>query len=294
MRYLWSIPSAVVAWFVAGFAATYLKGLPEGTTLFVPPRLDLLVLGGFAGGVMAGLLVRRFRITLPLVLVVAAGMWWATGNSFSDRGLLITLLVASAVGGLFGALGTRSSVFAAFALAIPIAWYALRPANELVDWRWLWQLNGLLVGAGLAFLLYVACWRRGWRSAYSWLPLAGIYLVSFGIVDAVRLISRSNGKPVDEVGNAATDAFFQSFEPILREYWPWLVLAVLLAIPMVALKLRALPPPPPPPDPYAERSNDAVLSDDLDWIDQVEPRRRLLPRRQPVPWHELPHDPAAH
>jgi hypothetical protein len=282
MRYLWTVPSAVVAWFVAGFAATYLKGLPDGTTLFVPVRVDLLVLGGIAGGVAAGLFVGRIRFALPLVLVVAAGMWWLTGNSFTDRGFLTTLLVASAVGGLFGAVGTRSSVVAAFALAIPIAWYALRPANQLADWRWLWQLNGLLVGAGLALLLYVACWRRGWRSAYSWVPLAGIYLVSFGVVDAVRVISRSSGKPANQVGDAATDAFFQSFEPILREYWPWLVLAVLLAIPMVALKLRALPPPPPPPDPYADRSNDAVLSDDLDWIDEVETKRRLLPRRDPV------------
>ncbi len=277
------MPSAVVAWFVAGFAATYLKGLPDGTTLFVPVRLDLLVLGGFAGGVAAGLFVGRIRFTLPLVLLVATGMWWLTGNSFTDQEFLTTLLVASAVGGLFGALGTRSSVVAAFALTIPVVWLALRPANQLQDWRWLWQLNGLLVGAGLAILLYVACWRRGWRSAYSWLLLAGFYLAAFGIVAAIRTISRApTGQSPDLIADAATDAFFQSFEPVLREYWPWLVMAVLLAIPMVALKLRALPPPPPPPDPYADRSNDAVLSDDLDWIDQEEPRRRLLPRRDPV------------
>ena len=98
------------------------------------------------------------------------------------RRLLITLLVASAVGALFGALGTRSSVVAAFALAMPVAWFALRPANQLQDWRWLWQLNGLLVAAGLAILLYVACWRRAgdrrtsgcrwrastWRRSGSW------------------------------------------------------------------------------------------------------------------------------
>lgn len=283
MRYLWSVPSAVVAWFVAGFAATYLKGLPDGTTLFVPSRLDLLILGGFAGGIAAGLFVRRIRLTLPLVLVVAAGMWWLTGNSFTDTELLLTLLVASAVGGLFGALGTRSSVVAAFALAIPVAWLALRPANQLQDWRWLWQLNGLLVAVGLALLLYVACWRRGWRSAYFWVPLAAFYLASFGVVAGVRVVSLApTGQSVDQTADAATDAFFQSFEPVLREYWPWLVLAVLLAIPMTALKLRALPPPPPPPDPYANRSNDAVLSEDLDWIDREEPRRRLLPRRAPV------------
>ena len=174
MRYLWSIPSAVIAWFVAGFSATYLKGLPGGTTLFVPPRIDLLVLGGFAGGVLAGLLIARVRAAVPVVLVVAAGMWWLTGNSWSDRSLVITLLVASAVGAFFGALGSRSSVIAAFALALPVAWYAMRPAEQLIEWRWLWQLNGLLLAAGLALLLYAACWRRGWRSASFWLLDRGL------------------------------------------------------------------------------------------------------------------------
>jgi hypothetical protein len=282
MRYLWSIPAAVVAWFVGGFSATYLKGLPDGATYFVPPRIDLVLLGGFAGGVLAGLLIGRVRAAVPVVLVVAAGTGWLTGNSFSDRDMLITLLVASAVGALFGALGTRSSVVAAFALALPVAWYAQRPAEQLADWRWLWQLNGLLVGAGLALILYLACWKRGWRSVGSWIPLAGFYLVCNGLVEAVQVVARSHGKPMDAVGDASTEAFFQSFQPLLREYWPWMVVAVLLAIPMVALKLRALPPPPPPPDPYADRSNDAVLSDDLDWIDQPEAPRRLLPRRQPV------------
>ncbi|WUJ69223.1 hypothetical protein OG809_29450 [Kribbella soli] len=282
MRYLWSIPAAVVAWFVGGFSATYLKGLPDGTTYFVPPRIDLVLLGGFAGGVLAGLLIGRVRAAVPVVLVVAAGMWWLTGNSFSDRDMLITLLAASAVGAFFGAIGTRSSVVAAFALALPVAWYAQRPAEQLADWRWLWQLNGLLVGAGLALLLYLACWKRGWPSVGSWIPLAGFYLVCNGFVEAVQVVARSNGKPMDAVGDASTEAFFQSFQPLLREYWPWMVVAVLLAIPMVALKLRALPPPPPPPDPYADRSNDAVLSDDLDWIDEKEAPRRLLPRRQPV------------
>lgn len=282
MRYLWSIPAGVIAWFVGGFAATYLRGLPEGTTAFVPPRVDLLVLGGLTGGVLAGLLIGRIRITVPVVLIVAAALWLATGTSFGERNLLITLLVATALGGLLGAVGARSSVVAAFALAVPIAWTAQRPGEQLADWRWLWQLNGLLLGAGLALLLYVACWKRGWRSVGSWIPLAGFYLVGFAAVESIQLVSRSSGKPMDAVGDASTDAFFQAFEPLLREYWPWMVVGVLLAIPMVALKLRALPPPPPPPDPYAGKSNDAVLSDDLDWIDQIDPPRRLLPRRHPA------------
>ncbi|MFC9692954.1 hypothetical protein ACFTSF_30675 [Kribbella sp. NPDC056951] len=280
MRYLWSIPAAAVAWFVGGFSAVYLKGLPSGTTMFVPPRLDLLLLGGFAGGVLAGLLVARVRATVPLVLIVAAGAWWLTGNPWQERELLISLLVASAVGGVLGALGTRSSVVAAFALALPLAWYARRPAGQLTDFRWLWQLNGLLVGVGLALLLYVACWLRGWRSAYFWVPLIAWYLASFGLVAAVQAVERApSGQGFNPTVDAAMDAFFNSLGPILREYGAWLVVAVLLAIPMVALKLRALPPVPPPPDPYADRTNDAVLGDDLDWIDRDEPRRRLFSRR---------------
>lgn len=282
MRALWSLPAALVAWFLVGFGPTYLAGLPDGATSFVPVRLELLVLGGLAGGVAAGLLVGRLRIAGPLVLLVAGGTWWLSGNSLSDRGFLLTLLVASLLGGILGALGTRSSVIAAFALAVPVAWYATRPAGELADWRWLWQLNGLLVAVGLALLLYVACWRRGWPSAYYWFPLAAAYLASFAVVEAVREVAVPAGRSTDEIANAGTDAFFTAFEPLLREYWPWLVLAVLLAIPMVALKIRALPPPPPPPSPYDDRGNDAVLSDDLDWVDREEPERRLLPRRQPV------------
>lgn len=280
MRALWSVPAAVIAWFVVGFSPSYLAGLPAGASTYLPDRVELLVLGGYAGGVAAGLLAARLRIAVPLVLVVAGGTWWLSGYSLSTRGLLVTLLVASVIGGIFGALGTRSTVLAAFALAVPVAWYVMRPADELADWRWLWQLNGLLVAVGLALLLYVACWRRGWPSAYYWLPLAAVYVASFGVVEGVQAINP--GRSTDEIADAATDAFFTAFEPLLREYWPWMVLAVLLAIPMVALKLRALPPPPPPPSPYADRGNDAVLSDDLDWIDREEPRRRLLPRRRPV------------
>ncbi|WP_433022733.1 hypothetical protein [Kribbella sp. CA-294648] len=284
MRYLWSIPAAVLAWFVAGFAPTYLTGLPAGSTTFVGTRLDLLVLGGFTGGVLAGLIIGRLRIAVPLVLVVAGGAWWLSGPTLSDTALSATdlpasLLVASVLGAALGALGTRSTVLAAFALSVPVAWYALRPADELVDWLWLWQLNGLLVAIGLTIVLYVACWRRGWPSAYSWLPLTAFYLISFAIVEAVQAVSSAKGRSTDELANAGTDAFFNTFEPILREYWPWLVLAVLLAIPMVALKVRALPPLPAAVRSDDGRGNDAVLSDDLDWIDREDPKRRLLPVR---------------
>jgi hypothetical protein len=285
MRCLWAVPAAVVGWFVAGFAPTYLAGLPEASTMFVPAtsgRVDLLVLGGIAGGVAAGFLLGRIRYAVPLVLVVAGGTWWLSGHTLSARDLLITLLAASALGAFFGALGTRSSVVAAFTLTLPLAWYAARPAADLGDFQFLWQLNGLLVAVGLTIVLYVCCWRRGWRSAYFWPVLVAAYLLAFAIVDALRAVSAGAGRPAGDIADAATDAFFQSFEPLLRDYWPWMVFAVLLAIPMTALKLRALPPPPPPPDPYADRTNDAVLSDDLDWIDQSEPERKLLARREPV------------
>lgn len=280
MRYLWSVPAAVIAWFVAGFALTYLHGLPADSTTFVVDRVDLLALGGFTGGVLAGLIIARLRYAVPLVLVVAGGAWWLSGYSLSGKDLLATLLVASVVGASLGALGTRSSVLAAFALSVPIAWYALRPAGELENWRWLWQLNGLLVAIGLTIVLYVACWRRGWPSAYWWVPLIAVYVTSFAIVDGVQAVTAAKGRSTDEIANTATDAFFNAFQPLLREYWPWLSLAVLLAIPMVALKVRALPPPPRALTVDDGRGNDAVLSDDLDWIDREEPKRRLLPARR--------------
>ncbi|WBQ02208.1 hypothetical protein [Kribbella sp. CA-293567] len=280
MRYLWSVPAAVAAWFVAGFAPSYLTGLPAGSTTFVGTRLDLLVLGGFTGGVLAGLIVARLRYAVPLVLIVAVGSWWLSGYDLSAQGLLMSLLVASVVGAGLGALGTRNTVLAAFALSVPVAWFALRPADELQDWLWLWQLNGLLVAIGLTTLLYAACWRRGWPSAYSWLPLSVFYVASFAMVDGIQAVAAAKGQSIDVVADAGTDAFFAAFEPLLREYWPWLLLAVLLAIPMVALKVRALPPPPLAPGADDGRSNDAVLSDDLDWIDREEPKRRLLPARR--------------
>jgi hypothetical protein len=54
MRYLWSIPAGGARLVRGRFSATYLKGLPGVRRLFVPPRIDLVVLGGFAGGVLAG------------------------------------------------------------------------------------------------------------------------------------------------------------------------------------------------------------------------------------------------
>jgi hypothetical protein len=287
VRALWSVPAAVTAWFVVGFAPSYLGGLPDGATAFVPSetsRADILVLGGFAGGVVAGLLVQNLRIAVPLMPLVAVGAWRLSDQPIAadhTRGLLISLLVASAAGGIAGALGKSSSVMAALALSLPLAWYAGQPSAELTDWRWAWQLNGLLVTVGLAVLLYVACWRRGWPSAYYWAPVAAAYLVSFAAVSGVDRVASMLGSAhsTDEVANAGTEAFFSAFEPLLRNYWPWLVAAVLLAIPMVALKVRALPPAPPPRNPYDDRSNDARLSTDLDWIDRQEPKRRLLARR---------------
>ncbi|HEU4946453.1 MAG TPA: hypothetical protein VFT31_04815 [Kribbella sp.] len=290
MRALWSVPSAVIAWFVVGFAPSYLGGLPAGATAFVPSDLsrgDILVLGGFAGGVAAGLLVRWLRIAVPLVSVLAGTAWWLSGQSIEagdSRDLLISLLAASVLGATAGAVGTHGSVFAALALALPVAWYVARPAAELAGWRWSWQVNGLLVATGLAVLLYLACWRRGWPSAYYWVLVAAAYLASFGVVTAADRVARDlgSGRSPSLAADDGTDAFFSTFEPFLRAYWPWLVAAVLLAIPMVALKIRALPPPPPPPDRHDDRGNDAHLSDDLDWIDRLEPKRRLLPRREPA------------
>jgi len=295
LRALWSVPSAVAAWFVVGFAPAYVRGLPDDASVLVPSvisRTDVLVIGGLIGGVAAGLLVQRLRIAVPLVLAVAAGVWWfsrwgaAPGDPSELRGLFIALLVASFVGAVLGALGSHRSLLAAFALTLPIAWYAGLPADHLAKWQWAWELNGLLVAVGLAILLYVACWRTGWRAAYYWAPVVAIYLAAFAFVQGADRVAvdLAAGRSADDTANAATDTFASTFEPLLQSYWPWLVAAVFLAIPMVTLKIRALPPEAQAArTPYDDRSNDAYLTDDLTWFDREEqppPPRRLLPKRQ--------------
>lgn len=287
LRALWSVPSAIAAWFVVGFAPSYLSGLPEHPGTLVPSAtsaVDVLIIGGFAGGVAVGLLVGRFRLSLALGLVLASAAWWFSDHSFTgDRGLWIVLSVASLVGSLAGAFGSRRSVPAAFALALPLAAYIVLPEEALGAWRWLWEFNGLLIAIGLAVLMHVAIWRTGWQATYFWLPLTAGFVASFAFIDACERVAADLGKGLaaDAIADGASDAFFNAFGPFLLSYWPWLAAAFFLAIPMTAMKVRALPPPPPPvPDPALEgRGNDAFLPGDLDWIDREEPPRRLLPRR---------------
>lgn len=290
VRAWWSVPSAVPAWFVVGFAPSYLAALPGGATALLPAstsQVDLLVVGGFLGSVAAALIVRRLRIALPLVLAIATATWWfGAGRAETHRptGLFIALLVASILGAVAGALARHGSVLTAMALSLPFAWYARKPTAGLADWRWNWQLSGLSIAVGLAVLLYVSCWRKGWRAVAYWPMVAATYLICFAVLAAGGRVAGGFGQGggAAEIADGGTQAFFAAFEPLLRTYWPWLVAAVLLAVPMTALKIRALPPPARPVDPYAERSNDARLSDDLDWIDREEPPRRLLPRGQPA------------
>lgn len=291
-RARWSVPSALIAWLVVGFVPWYLARGPGGATAvltdLVPSatdRVDLLVIGGLIGGVAAGLLVRQFWIALPVVSVAAVGAWWASTGSVGSDGLLVALLVASGLGAAAGVLGTYGSVLAALALTLPLATYASRTADQLTTWRWHWQLSGLLVAVGLAVLLYVSSWRRGWRAVVHWPFIAATYLVCFAVLAAGDLVAAgfARGRTPDEIADLGTEAFFSAFRPFVTSYWPWLVAAVLLAVPMAALKIRALPPAPPPRDGDDERGNDARLSDDLDWIDrQDEVRTRRLPRREPV------------
>lgn len=247
--------------------------------------VDVLIIGGFTGGVAVGLLVGRFRLALGLGLVLASAAWWFSDHSFvGDRGLWIVLSVSSVVGSLAGAFGSRRSVPAAFALALPLASYIVLPEEALGAWRWTWEFNGLLIAIGLAVLMHVAIWRTGWHAGYFWLPLTAVFVASFAFIDACERVAADLGKglAVDAIADGASDAFFNAFGPFLLSYWPWLTAAFFLAIPMTAMKVRALPPPPPPvPDAALEgRGNDAFLPGDLDWIDREEPPRRLLlPRR---------------
>ena len=189
-------------------------------------------------------MVGRIRIAVPVVLVVAAGAWWLSGNPWQRPGSAD--LVA---GGKCSRRDLRCRGHPKFGgrrvrARPPDRLVRLRPAADLTDFRWLWQLNGLLVGVGLAVLLYVACWLRGWRSAYFWVPLTAWYLAAFGVVDAIQTIERApSGQAFDPT--VRRRRWTRSSTPSNRSCAstaPGSGLAVLLAIPMVALKLRALPP----------------------------------------------------
>ncbi|MFC0625445.1 hypothetical protein [Kribbella deserti] len=285
LRALWSVPSAIAAWFVLGFTPSYLSaGNPGALVPSATSSVDVLIIGGFTGGVAVGLLVGRVRASLGLGLLLASAAWWFSDHSFIEaRGLWIVLSVASLAGSLAGALGSRRSVPAAFALTLPLASYIVLPGEPLAQWRWLWELNGLLIAIGLAVLFHVAIWRTGWRAAYYWLPITAAYVASFAFIEACARVAGDLGKGLsaDLVADGASDAFFLAFGPFLLAYWPWLAAAFFLAIPMTAMKVRALPPPSALPADSAldGRGNDAFIPGDLDWIDREEPVRRLLPRR---------------
>ncbi len=300
-RALWSVPCATVAWYILGFGPWFFGSqdamAPWSEREVLPlsgTGIDTVVVGGVIGGVVAGLIVLRLRIAVPLAVALGTGLWFlARGHlvyltdppSYAEqRGVLVTLLVATGIGAILGVLGSRRSVLAAVAIALPVAAYALMPGRKLDGELWVGDLNGLLVATGFAVLLYVACWRSGWPAVASWPVVAAVYLAAFAIMTTTETVAdrfRSGPQTSDLVADTATDTFVHAFRPFLATYWPWLVAAVFLAIMIVALKIRAVPPVK-PAIPYDARSNDAFIPDDLDWIDRPEPRRRLIPRREPV------------
>lgn len=309
VRALWAVPGAALAWLVAGFGAWYAGGRPGAVGAgrltevvpLTPSAVDVLAIGAVVAGVGAGLVLRRLRLAVPVTLAIGTGAWFLTRRTVEQAGhplpsddtraALITLLVGAGAGAILGALGRRRSELGAVAIALPVAWYALLP-GRLLDGQpatWVDDLNALLVAIGCAVLLYVACWRIGWRSMAVWPVVGASYLLSFAAVEGVAAAAASRrttgqspaAERADRAADAGMDAFFGAFGTYLERYWPWLAIAVFLAVMMVALKIRALPPKPPEIK-LDDRPNDAILPDDLDWFDQEEPRRRLIPRREPV------------
>ena len=294
-RAFWSVPVALVAWYVLGFGVWYLDTDERRLLPLSAGAVDVLVVGGLVGGIAAGMVVRRLQIAVPLVLLAGGGLWWiarptAAPSEYELRGLLITLLVATGLGGVMGAIGSHRSVLAAIALSAPVASYITVP-GPLWDGDLAGEVSGLLVAVGLSMLLYVACWHNGWRALTWWPVVAGAYLASFALVSALARVATSFRPGVhadpDVVADAAMDTFIGAFRPFLETYWGWLGVAVLVAVMIVALKIRVLPPAPPTARPVLvdDGSNDAFLPDDLGWFDHAEPRRlidRLPHRREPV------------
>lgn len=281
-RALWAVPVGVVVWYALGFGPWFLRSrelLPAA-----PSGLDVVVVGGLVGGVLAGMVVRRLQVAVPAVLLAAGGAGWLAEQ---PRWLLVTLLVATGVGTFAGAIGSYRSVLAAIGLALPVASYVVLPGSDWAGDRTA-VFDGLLVSIGFAMLLYIACWHNGWRALTWWPMVAGAYLSSFALMAAAEQVAATyRPDDPDAVARAAMDGFSQAFRPFLEVYWPWLAVAVFLAVMIVALKIRVLPPvaPVPRPVPLDDRGNDAYLPDDLGWFDYQEPRRlvdRLPRRREPV------------
>jgi hypothetical protein len=307
-RALWSVPVAVVVWYVLGFGPWFL-GSQRGAVdtgarellPVAPSAVDVVAIGGLVGGIAAGMVVRRLQIAVPVMLLVAGGAWSLARRAaeLADaaplpqhlRGMFISLLVATGLGTIAGAVGSYRSVLAAIGLALPVASYVRLPgpewAGELTG-----EFDGLLLATGFAMLLYVACWHNGWRALTWWPVVTGAYLASFALMSALARVATMFGpgaKPdPDAVAETALDGFVQSFRPFLETYWPWLAVAVFLAVMIVALKIRVLPPatPVPRPVPVDDRGNDAYLPDDLGWFDHEEEPLRLIDRlprrREPV------------
>jgi hypothetical protein len=283
------------AWFLLGFGPWFIgwqdATAPWAEREFLPLTgggMNVIAIGGAIGGIVAGLIVGRVRIAVPLTVALGTVLWLLARShhpgQIPDNGILTTLLVCTGLGGLLGALGSRRSAMAAIAVSLPVASYALLPGSHLPGRSWVTDLNGLLVAIGFAVILYVACWRGGWRGLPSWPIVTGAYLASFALMASAEAVAehfRSGRQSANAVANTATDTFAHAFQPFLTTYWPWLVAATFLAVMMVALKIRAIPPVK-PEVPYDDRPNDAFLPDDLDWFDRQEPRRRLIPRREPV------------
>ena len=256
MRYLWSIPAAVIAWFVVGFAPTYLNGLPEASTTFVAAAGR----SARAGRVRRGSAGRADRRPGPDRGAAGgwslpAGVWWLSGNALSAKGLLATLLVASARRRVlrcpghpkFGGRRVRAG-----------------PAGRLVRAAAGCRARGLALAlaaqrpAGRARASRCSCTSRaggaagGRRTRGCRWPRS--YVASFAIVEAIQRSPTPKGRIGRRSRTPAPTRSSTRSSRCCASTGRGSSLAVLLAIPMVALKLRALPPPPPPPSPYDDRT----------------------------------------
>lgn len=297
---------AILAWYLVGFGPWLFDEqrqiawdsrlvLPGGTAW-----LTTVLTGAACGGVVAGLITHRLPVAVVVAPAAGAGGWllnyWllqrrqlpasaSIGDPRQLYTILIALLVTGGIAGVVGALGARHPVAGALAVAVPVARYVLYPATLIDPPSWSAGVSTVLVTAGLAMLLYVACWRTGWRAVPWWPLVAAGYLAGFGLITVLAVTPPPSGGPMSTVGHsdgglvqAVTDAFVGSFGPLLHRYWGSLVIGLFLAVMLVALQIRVtLPPPKPPQQPVVDAGpNDAMLKDS-DWIQRPEPRRRFLP-----------------
>jgi hypothetical protein len=201
---------------------------------------DVLVLGAIAAATLVALLVRQ-PWTRLLIVVVLSIVGWVLDAPLADtypderQVLIILLVLGGALGLLIGSGGHLGIVPAALVLATVAG---LSPAT--------WP-HGAVLAVALAMPFAVATWRQVAPTLLSVVAVLGVWLVCSVLARALsygwdalhpQMSLGSKRAEMRAVGEAAWDFLrtqgWHYCETLLRATQPWLLVALVLAVLVVA------------------------------------------------------------